>query len=114
MHRGVCRVYAILIYSDKEVSEVKFRIQACTGFVIKIGNVKYVASTLSIIQMPNELIKERDYSLKLYATFGNRDLLPYIYKHCREMKKAGQLDPKALKNLLIDKYYTVLTKLKTN
>jgi len=39
--------------------------------------------------MPNELIKERDYSLKLYATFGNRDLLPYIYKHCREMKKTG-------------------------
>ena len=49
MHRGVCRVYAILIYTDKDVSEVKFRIQSGTGFIIKIGNVKYVASTLSLI-----------------------------------------------------------------
>ena len=49
MHRGVCRIYAVLIYTDKDVSEVKFRIQSCTGFVIKIGNVKYVASTLSLI-----------------------------------------------------------------
>ena len=49
MHRGVCRVYAILIYNDKDVSEVKFRIQAATGFIIKIGNVKYLASTLSLI-----------------------------------------------------------------
>ena len=64
--------------------------------------------------MPHEIIRNKEYSLKIYATFGNRDLLPYIYKHCRDLKKSGELDPKTLKNLLYDKYYTVLTKIKTN
>jgi hypothetical protein len=49
MHRGVCRLYAILIYEDRDVSEIKFRIHSTTGFVMKIGNLKYVASTLSTI-----------------------------------------------------------------
>jgi hypothetical protein len=64
--------------------------------------------------MPHEIIRNKEYSLKIYATFGNRDLLPYIYKHCRDLKKSGELDPKTLKNLLNDKYYTVLTKIKIN
>lgn len=41
-------------------------------------------------------------------------MLPYIHKHLKDAKKTGDLNPKTLKRLFYDKYYTVLTKLKLN
>ena len=46
-----------------------------------------------------------------FASFGNRDLLPFIYKYLKENKN---LEKKNIKVHLLDKYYKVLTKLKLN
>lgn len=61
MHRGVCRMYSILLYKDAELESnmtaPKFRMQVSTGFVIKVGKRKYVVSNLSLVQVPSDLLK---------------------------------------------------------
>jgi hypothetical protein len=49
-----------------------------------------------------------------YASFGNRDLLSYIHKNIKDMQKAKRIGHKVVKEMLFDRYFTVLTKLKIN
>ena len=114
-HRGIARVYSIVLYRDLELndSRAKFKLIASTGFVIKLAGTKYLVSCLNSIQSP-EL--QKNFELKeaktlTVASFGNRDLLPLLYKHLKETKT---LSSKSLKAYLLEKYYKVLTKVKPN
>ena len=49
-----------------------------------------------------------------FASFGNRDILPQIYRYLRENSKNMEEVSKTVKNYLLDKYFKVLTKVKTS
>ena len=85
---------------------------------MKIGQKKHIISTLSLVLMDAPDSGACGKRL-IFGSFGNRDLLPFIYKHLREEARKcdphnQNLDPKLLKEQLLDKYYKVLTKLKLN
>lgn len=111
----MARIYSITLYREVEYDDFKskFKLQASTGFVIKVANKKYLLSVLNVIQSP-ELIKnfeKGEAKCIVFASFGNRDLLPLIYKYLKENKN---ISSKTIKNYLLEKYFKVLTKVKPN
>lgn len=110
VNRGVCRVYAIFISETMN----RFIINACTGFLAKIKDKKFVMSTLSVQQCNHtcpEYLLEKPLIL---CSFGNLDLLKPLNNILHQMVKMGQITKQRVKSQLLDDFVRCMTKLKTN
>jgi hypothetical protein len=91
-HRGVARLYCILLYRDPKLDSgssnnaMRFRLNVSTGFIVKVGKIKYLVSTLSVVQHPQELMKLPGSKSFVLASFGNRDLVPYIFQTLKDQR----------------------------
>lgn len=55
------------------------RLQAATGFLLKIGNTKYLVTSLSLSHVPRDIAEHS--RQVVFASFGNLDLFPYINQY---------------------------------
>jgi len=85
VNRGVCRLYAIFVSETMN----KFIINACTGFLAKIKDKKFIMSTLSVQQCNStqpEYLLERPV---LLCSFGNLDLIKPLNNVLHQMCQVG-------------------------
>ncbi|CDW89156.1 UNKNOWN [Stylonychia lemnae] len=115
IHRGIARIYSIVLYRELELDDlkVKFKLMASTGFLIKIAGQKFLLSCLNVIQSPEFIkhLEQKEAKIISFATFGNKDILPLIYKYLKENKT---LVSKNIKSYLLEKYFKVITRIKPN
>ena len=107
--RGVCRVYAIFM------SGKSYQIKAATGFIIKLGNRKFVVSCLSVYLCDKESYSQRKFMENkplMLASFGNVDFLECIEKFL--CLYTGKFDQKKVEMELISRFYQVMTTLEIN
>lgn len=90
----------------------KFIINACTGFLAKIKDKKFVMSTLSVQQCNQtcpEFLLEKPV---LLCSFGNMDLLKPLNNILHQMIQVGQISRKRVKSQLLEDFVRCVTKLK--
>ena len=94
----------------------KYRVQASTGFVIKLADQKFVVSCLNVYLVDQSINNYKKFIESgrpvVLTSFGNVDLLPHVHRYMEEY--SGEFNKAKVELEILNRFFTIMTRIDVN